>query len=305
MVARPDDELTGPEDAANRDAIPHTAVDWAKVSQRFEREREPRAPGASLPGDPGRHVSEFAPPPPPPRRPETDPAHESVVSNGGDARDAPIGQGAARGRPAPEAQFAPRPVGAPPQPVSSAEPYGPRPGGAMPQPPQPSQAPPPPPPPQPSQAPSPPPGAPQAPPRPAPEPYGPRPTGVTSKPPVPVTTGPSPSADQFAPRQRSGSQQPPAPEKEKKASPVLGRPETEGFRRRWPEIKAIFVDDPKQSVRQADALVNEVTQLLMRRLNEERSRLEADWNGRGESSTEDLRLALHRYQLLFDRLTSA
>jgi len=61
------------------------------------------------------------------------------------------------------------------------------------------------------------------------------------------------------------------------------------------------VDDPRASVKQADQLVGEVVQLLTRRLGEERARIERDWPG--EASTEDLRQALHSYQILFGRLT--
>jgi hypothetical protein len=88
------------------------------------------------------------------------------------------------------------------------------------------------------------------------------------------------------------------------APTLLGRGEIDSFRGRWPDIKAAFVDDPRASVEEADQLVGELTQLVTRRLGEERSRIEHDWS-RGESSTEELRQALHRYQVLFDRLTSS
>jgi hypothetical protein len=95
----------------------------------------------------------------------------------------------------------------------------------------------------------------------------------------------------------------PKPAAEEPALELLERAEVDGFRDRWPEIKAVFVDDPRASVEQADALVNEVTELVVRRLTEERSRLESEW-GRGEVSTEDLRQSLHRYQVFFDHITA-
>ena len=86
-----------------------------------------------------------------------------------------------------------------------------------------------------------------------------------------------------------------------RAEPLLGSGDVEGFRGRWPEIKAVFVDDPRASVQQADSLVEEVAQLIVRRLTEERARLEGEWS-RGDVSTEDLRQSLHHYSLFFERL---
>lgn len=62
---------------------------------------------------------------------------------------------------------------------------------------------------------------------------------------------------------------------------------------RWDAVKVAFVDDPRQAVAQADALVREVVEDLLRAEH-----------GRDGTSTEDLRLALLRYRSLFDRLTS-
>jgi hypothetical protein len=86
-----------------------------------------------------------------------------------------------------------------------------------------------------------------------------------------------------------------------KAGPLLTEGDIEGFRNRWPEIKAVFVDDPRASVQQADTLVEEVAQLIVRRLTEERARLEGEWSS-GDVSTEDLRQSLHHYSMFFERL---
>ena len=106
--------------------------------------------------------------------------------------------------------------------------------------------------------------------------FGRPPTG-----PTPVRPTPTPPAD--------------------KADPLLTEDDIEGFRSRWPEIKAVFVDDPRASVQQADGLVEEVAQLIVRRLTEERARLEGEWS-RGDVSTEDLRQSLHHYSMFFERL---
>jgi hypothetical protein len=92
---------------------------------------------------------------------------------------------------------------------------------------------------------------------------------------------------------------------EEQVSPLLlEMEEIEDFKRRWPEIKATFVDDPRDSVQLADQMLIQVTELIARRVGEERARLESEWNGRNDVTTEDLRQSLHRYQVLFDRLTN-
>lgn len=83
---------------------------------------------------------------------------------------------------------------------------------------------------------------------------------------------------------------------------LLSEDEAEEFRSRWPGIKATFVDDPHDSIRHADLLLREVTELVTRRINDERGRLAALWDDQGETSTEDLRLALRGYQSFFDQI---
>jgi hypothetical protein len=77
-----------------------------------------------------------------------------------------------------------------------------------------------------------------------------------------------------------------------------------GFRERWVAIQAAFVDEPRASVEQADALVREVMDRLARSFAEERSQLESHWSGGGDASTEDLRVAIRKYRSFFDRLLS-
>ena len=81
--------------------------------------------------------------------------------------------------------------------------------------------------------------------------------------------------------------------------------ETSGFRTRWDAIQTGFVDEPRQTVEQADELVAHVMKRLAEGFAAERERLEGQW-GRGEDvSTEDLRIALQRYRGFFQRLLSA
>ena len=76
-------------------------------------------------------------------------------------------------------------------------------------------------------------------------------------------------------------------------------PDTEKFASRWDEIQATFVDEPRQAVERADGLVADVIQELARTFADERKRLEQDWAGGNDVSTESLRVALQRYRDFF------
>jgi hypothetical protein len=87
--------------------------------------------------------------------------------------------------------------------------------------------------------------------------------------------------------------------------PLLPDDQTERFTMRWEEIQASFVDEPRESVAQADALVADLMQRLAAGFSAERERLEGQWDSGDDVSTEDLRVALTRYRSFFDRLLSA
>ncbi len=71
---------------------------------------------------------------------------------------------------------------------------------------------------------------------------------------------------------------------------------------RWAELQAAFVDDPRDCVQKADALVSDVVERLTAGFTEARSRLEEQWARGEEVSTENLRIALKRYREFFERL---
>jgi hypothetical protein len=77
------------------------------------------------------------------------------------------------------------------------------------------------------------------------------------------------------------------------------------LRSRWDDVQAGFVDDPKECVQKADALVADVVQQLTEGFSAARSRLEAQWARGEQASTEDLRQALKRYREFFERLLAA
>jgi hypothetical protein len=74
------------------------------------------------------------------------------------------------------------------------------------------------------------------------------------------------------------------------------------FEARWREIQAMFVDDPRQAVDGADALVAEVAQSLTAGFSKRKAALEQHAGARGEPETEELRRALQSYRALFERV---
>jgi ornithine carbamoyltransferase len=82
---------------------------------------------------------------------------------------------------------------------------------------------------------------------------------------------------------------------------LLDESDAEQFRDRWQSIQSTFVDEPKQSVEQADALVTDVIQRLTETFQQERRTLEEQLDS-DNVSTEDRRVALQRYRSFFERL---
>ena len=72
---------------------------------------------------------------------------------------------------------------------------------------------------------------------------------------------------------------------------------------RWDAVKGTFVDEPREAVAQADALVGELLDELETLFHEQRRSIEQGLDA-DETSTEDLRMALRRYRSFFDRLLS-
>jgi hypothetical protein len=89
-----------------------------------------------------------------------------------------------------------------------------------------------------------------------------------------------------------------------KPSPLFGGAESEDFRHRWQDVQTGFVDEPRQAVERADALVAAAIKRLAEIFAQERGTLEQQWARGGDVSTEDLRVALRRYRGFFDRLLS-
>ena len=87
-------------------------------------------------------------------------------------------------------------------------------------------------------------------------------------------------------------------------NPLFSDDEERGFRERWQNVQTNFVDEPRQAVEHADELIAEILQHLAQRFSDQRSRLESEWEHSDKASTEELRVALRRYRVFFDRLLS-
>ena len=88
----------------------------------------------------------------------------------------------------------------------------------------------------------------------------------------------------------------------KELVPLFEEDAARKFRSRWLAIQSKFVDDPGDSVKQADDLVADVIKNVTMNFANRRVSLEKQWNGGDNTSTEDLRIALKQYRSFFDRL---
>jgi hypothetical protein len=84
--------------------------------------------------------------------------------------------------------------------------------------------------------------------------------------------------------------------------PLIPEDRTSSFRERWEQIQAHFVDEPRNSVEDADELVMDLIEDLQTSFRRTREGLETQWQRGDEVSTEDLRLSLQAYRSFFDRL---
>jgi hypothetical protein len=83
--------------------------------------------------------------------------------------------------------------------------------------------------------------------------------------------------------------------------PVAG---AAGYRARWEDIQAAFVDEPRGAVEDADQLVVEVIDEITAELTRRRDEVRDRWHDDPAVATEDLRLTLQRYRTVLDQLLS-
>ena len=84
--------------------------------------------------------------------------------------------------------------------------------------------------------------------------------------------------------------------------PLFEEEAAKKFRSRWLVIQSKFVDDPRDSVKQADDLVADILKSVTMSFADRRISLEKQWNSGENISTEDMRQALKRYRAFFERL---
>lgn len=77
--------------------------------------------------------------------------------------------------------------------------------------------------------------------------------------------------------------------------------EVDELKSRWNMIQVQFVDEPRKSVEQADALVEEVLKRINQAFTDQRAALDEQWVNHEEISTEDLRVTLQSYRSFFNR----
>jgi hypothetical protein len=85
---------------------------------------------------------------------------------------------------------------------------------------------------------------------------------------------------------------------------LFGDSDLADMRRRWSDVQAGFVDEPRRAVEQADSLVAETMQRLAQTFATAKQNLEHQWDRGDNVTTEDLRVTLQRYRAFFDRLLS-
>jgi hypothetical protein len=102
----------------------------------------------------------------------------------------------------------------------------------------------------------------------------------------------------------AGEMNPPKTQPKGDAGPLLVEKDRQDLQRRWDQIQTAFVDQPRNAVHDADALVSSAIDRLSKGFADERSKLEQQWDKGDQVSTEDLRVALQRYRSFFQRMLS-
>jgi hypothetical protein len=133
---------------------------------------------------------------------------------------------------------------------------------------------------------------------------------------IPVASSPVETAEDYpaqeTPVQDTRVDDTPAVDTPVQDTPAMTKPAEEGqsllqpgfadtFQQRWREIQANFVDDPHETVREADQFADEVVNNLTTALTDRKHSLDERWQAEKEN-TEELRLAMRGYRELLDRL---
>lgn len=129
---------------------------------------------------------------------------------------------------------------------------------------------------------------------------------VTPPPSTPASASPASSTPASSPAapsmNRAGTAAGTAPARAEEKGPLFAASESSNLRAQWDSVQVTFVDDPRNAVQKADALVSETIKRLSEVFASERQKLEEQWGRGADASTEDLRVALRRYRSFFTRL---
>lgn len=88
-------------------------------------------------------------------------------------------------------------------------------------------------------------------------------------------------------------------------TPLLPPERITSLRERWQTVQGKFVDQPRDAVQEADALIAEVIRELAEDFAHARTELERQWDQDSDVDTEDLRVALQHYRSFMERLLAA
>jgi hypothetical protein len=102
----------------------------------------------------------------------------------------------------------------------------------------------------------------------------------------------------------AGEINPPKAQLEGDTAPLLVEKDRQELQHHWDQIQTGFVDQPRNAVHEADALVSSAIDRLSKGFADARSKLEQQWDKGDNVSTEDLRVALQRYRSFFQRMLS-
>lgn len=78
--------------------------------------------------------------------------------------------------------------------------------------------------------------------------------------------------------------------------------EVDDLQLRWKAIQIEFVDEPRKSVEQADALVVEALKRIEQAFTNQRTMLNERWLNHEDIQTEDLRISLQSYRSFLNRI---
>ena len=112
------------------------------------------------------------------------------------------------------------------------------------------------------------------------------------------------SSEIAAPETEVSSEQPATPLEAVVSQPVLWlkSEEVDDLQSRWKAIQIEFVDEPRKSVEQADALVVDALKQIGQAFTNQRVMLNERWLNHEDIQTEDLRISLQSYRSFLNRI---